>query len=230
MRITERWHTALLALAALSAAVDIAATLGALAGWLPFVFKPLTTLLIIAWAWPRGADSPLQQQWVRIGLALSLAGDIALLWPKQGFLPGLIAFLLAHLAYIRAFCVPLRLAAKPAPFALYAVVAALILSQLWHGVPNALRVPVLAYVVCLAGMAAQAAAWWRARIGTADESIARRAAIGGALFMISDSLLATNKFAVPLPFATLWILSTYWVAQGFIASALRRSVAPPNGP
>ena len=156
MRITERWHTALLALAALSAAVDIAATLGALAGWLPFVFKPLTTLLIIAWAWPRGADSPLQQQWVRIGLALSLAGDIALLWPKQGFLPGLIAFLLAHLAYIRAFCVPLRLAAKPAPFALYAVVAALILSQLWHGVPNALRVPVLAYVVCLAGMAAQA--------------------------------------------------------------------------
>src|SRR5437762_5946887 len=86
MRITERWHTALLALAALSAAVDIAATLGALAGWLPFVFKPLTTLLIIAWAWPRGADSPLQQQWVRIGLALSLAGDIALLWPKQGFL------------------------------------------------------------------------------------------------------------------------------------------------
>ena len=48
--------------------------------------------------------------------------------------------------------------------------------------------------------------------------------------MISDSLLATNKFAVPLPFATLWILSTYWLAQGFIASALRRSVAPPNGP
>ncbi len=50
---------------------------------------------------------------------------------------------------------------------------------------------------------------------------ARCAALGGALFMVSDSLLAINKFAVPLPLASLWILATYWFAQGCIASALR---------
>jgi uncharacterized membrane protein YhhN len=143
------------------------------------------------------------------------------LWPKQGFLPGLIAFLFAHLAYIRAFSVSLRFGARPRVFVLYGVVAALILSQLWSGVPVALRVPVVAYVVCLAAMAAQAASGWRARIGTADESAARRAAIGGVLFMLSDSLLAFNKFATPLPAASLSILASYWLAQGFIAGSLQ---------
>jgi alkylglycerol monooxygenase len=43
------------------------------------------------------------------------------------------------------------------------------------------------------------------------------------LFMASDSLLAINKFAQPLPASSLWILATYWAAQWAIASALRPS-------
>jgi hypothetical protein len=38
--------------------------------------------------------------------------------------------------------------------------------------------------------------------------------------MTSDALLATNRFALPLPAATLWILATYWAAQWCIASWL----------
>jgi uncharacterized membrane protein YhhN len=206
------------------AVVAIAASLlGPGYAMLLFVFKPLTTALVIAYAWPRGAGSPRQQRFVRIGLVLSLVGDVFLLWPKEGFLPGLVSFLLAHLAYIAAFCVPARLAARPLVFIAYAVVAALILSQLWPGVPGALRAPVLGYVVCLAAMAAQAAVWWRTASGSADERLARAAAIGGLLFMVSDSLLAINKFALPLPFASLWILATYWAAQWCIASSLRPS-------
>jgi len=207
-------------LAVLSGALAIGAFIGA---WPPawaFLFKPLTTLLVIGFAWPRGRTQPRQRRFVRIGLALSLLGDIALLWPAEGFLPGLVAFLLAHLAYIAAFCVPARLAARPLVFVVYAAAAALILSQLWAGVPGALRAPVLAYVLCLATMAAQAGVWWRVAVGRADAILARHAAIGGLLFMVSDSLLAINKFAVPLPFSPLWILLTYWVAQGFIAASL----------
>jgi uncharacterized membrane protein YhhN len=208
------------------ALVAIAASLlGPTYAALLFVFKPLTTLLVIAYAWPRGAESARQRRWIRIGLVLSLVGDVFLLWPKEGFLPGLVSFLLAHLAYIAAFCVSARLAARPVVFAAYAVVAALILSQLWAGVPGALRAPVLGYVVCLATMAAQAAVWWRAAIGRADERLARAAAVGGLLFMASDSLLAINKFALPLPFASLWILATYWAAQWGLASSLRGSHA-----
>ena len=96
---------------------------------------------------------------------------------------------------------------------------ALILGLLWPGVPGALRLPVLAYVLCLASMAAQAAAWWLS--GHGDAGLARNAALGGLLFMASDALLAVNKFSAPLPLATLWILATYWSAQWCIAESLR---------
>jgi uncharacterized membrane protein YhhN len=218
----------LVGLALASGSAAILAALGMLpAPWL-FVLKPLTTLLVIAYAWPRGADAPKQRRRVRLGLILSLVGDVCLLWPQEGFLPGLVAFLLAHLAYIGAFCVPVRLAARPAVFAVYGVVAALILMQLWPGIPAPLRAPVVAYVVCLATMAAQAGVWWRssAARGSPDAPLARRAALGGLLFMASDSLLAINKFAAPLPLAALWILASYWLAQGCIASALRPATSP----
>lgn len=206
--------------AALAALLAIA---GDLLGLRPLVlvFKPATTLLVIAWAWPRGADAPAVRRWIRAGLVLSLAGDVFLIWPQQGFLPGLVSFLLAHLAYIVAFTRKVRLSARPLPFAAYGLIAATLLAKLWPGVPAALGIPVLAYVVCLATMAAQAAVLWLAARGTAGETLARNAALGGALFMTSDALLAFNKFQAPVPLAGLWILLTYWLAQGLIARSLR---------
>ena len=205
-----------------AAAVALAAALSILsAPWalnqplLNFVFKPLATLLIIGYVWVRGAGMAAERRWVLIGLACSLAGDVALLWPQQGFLPGLVSFLLAHLAYLVAFTRRQRLAARPGWFAVYAAVAVLILWQLWPGVPGALRLPVLAYVACLGAMAAQTAVVWRG--GSARGGLL---ALGGALFMSSDALLAINKFGSALPLASLWILSTYWAAQWCIASWL----------
>jgi uncharacterized membrane protein YhhN len=186
-----------------------------------WVFKPLTTLLIIAYAWPRGRSRPALRRWVLAGLLLSLCGDVALMWPERGFLVGLVSFLLAHLAYLRAFTRDgARFAARPLPFAFYAALAVLILWQLWPGVPPGLRLPVLAYVACLASMAAQAAVLgWQSR-GTPRQSAGLVLALGGALFLCSDALLATNRFAAPLPMASLWILASYWSAQWCIASWL----------
>lgn len=182
---------------------------------LNFVFKPLATLAVIAYAWGRG-EGP-ARTWVLLGLLLSLIGDIALLWPKEGFLPGLVAFLLAHLAYLVAFTRVAGFASRPGAFVVYALVAGVILWQLWPGVPGGLRIPVIAYVACLAAMAAQAAVVWRR--GAPRGAVL---ALGGALFVASDALLATNKFAAPLPAASLWILTTYWAAQWCIASWLER--------
>ena len=182
---------------------------------LNFVFKPLATLIVMAYAWPRGHDTLVVRRWVLTGLCFSLAGDVFLMWPQQGFLPGLVSFLLAHLAYLVAFTRTARFAATPWVFVAYGALAALILSQLWPGVPGALRIPVVAYVLALASMAAQAAVVWRAH--------AERGSVlawGGLLFMSSDALLATNKFGAGLPMASLWILATYWSAQWCIASWL----------
>lgn len=214
----ERWlgaallASAALAIASATWALDVAA--------LNFVFKPLATLCIIAYASGRGDVGPAAgitqaRRWVLIGLWFSLAGDVALLWPKEGFLPGLVSFLLAHLAYLVAFTRARRFMAWWPAFAAYALVAGTILWRLWPGVPAALQAPVVAYVVCLASMAAQAAVLWR--LGVARGAVL---ALGGALFVASDALLATNKFAGPLPLANLWTLTMYWTAQWCIASWL----------
>ena len=204
--------SALLAIAAAPWALNLSV--------LAFVFKPLTTVLIILRAWPRGADAPAARHALRLGLLLSLLGDIVLLWPQQGFLPGLITFLFAHIAYTVAFTREHRFLAQPAALTSYALVAGAILALLWPSIPPGLRVPVACYVLALTAMSAQTAVVGLAAQGD-DRRRGRLLMLGGALFMTSDALLATNRFAVPLPAATLWILGTYWAAQWCIASWLR---------
>lgn len=201
---------------ALSAALTIAAAPWALdQPLLAFVFKPLTTILVIVHAALRGADAPEVRRWILAGLVLSLVGDIALLWPHRGFLPGLVAFLLAHLCYLRAFTRRQRLASPKEPFIIYMLFGALALGLMWTELPVTLRWPVLAYVVCLITMAAQTAVIWRA-----GQPRGEVLALGGALFVASDLLLALNRFVTPVPLSSLAILGTYWAAQWCIASWL----------
>lgn len=219
---------ALLPIYVVSAALAISAAPWALdQPLLAWLFKPLTTALVIVHAWQRGRPGDAQRRALLLGLALSWLGDVALLWP-QGFVAGLVAFLLAHLAYGVAFTRRVRLAARWLPFALYALAAGAVAAWVWPGVPPALRLPVLAYVACLGAMAAQAAVQWRvSREAAAPDGdlallprLAARAALGGALFVLSDALLAINRFREPLPLSGLWILASYWAAQWCIASSL----------
>ncbi|WP_413896710.1 lysoplasmalogenase family protein [Rhodoferax sp.] len=50
-------------------------------------------------------------------------------------------------------------------------------------------------------------------------------ALGAGVFMLSDSLIAINRFVQPLPLASLWVLSSYYLAQILIAHNARP--APP---
>jgi len=213
--------SALLAIAAAPWALNLSV--------LAFVFKPLTTVLIILRAWPRGADAPAARGALRLGLLLSLLGDIALLWPQQGFLPGLIAFLFVHIAYTVAFTREHRFLAQPAALTSYALVAGAILALLWPSIPPGLRMPVACYVLALTAMSAQTAVVGLAAQGD-DRRRGRLLMLGGALFMTSDALLATNRFALPLPAANLWILGSYWAAQWCIASWLKPPGATPATP
>jgi uncharacterized membrane protein YhhN len=187
--------------------------------WLNFAFKPLATLCVIAWAALGRSDDGLVKRWIVIGLACSLAGDVALLWPVQGFLVGLVAFLLGHVSYLVALTRRVRFLANPPAFGVWALVAASVLAGLWAGVPAELRAPVLVYVGALAAMAAQATSVWLARRGQVDAARWRTVAIGGALFVLSDAILATDRFVGGMAMPTLWNLSLYWLAQWFIARA-----------
>jgi alkylglycerol monooxygenase len=41
-------------------------------------------------------------------------------------------------------------------------------------------------------------------------------AVGAGFFMLSDSVLALNRFVAPLPMAQFWVLATYYTAQVLI--------------
>lgn len=184
--------------------------------------KALTTILIIAYAWTRGATDQYARA-ILAGLALSLAGDIFLLWPRSGFMPGLVSFLLAHLAYLFAFSDRLKHGFALAPVAAYGAFTALMLIVLWPKIPDALHAPVAVYVLALAAMAAMAASRATRLRKDAPEMAAGAltAAVGAGLFVVSDTTLAFNKFAGPLPLSAVWTLTTYWLAQWLIASSVR---------
>lgn len=188
---------------------------------LHYVGKPLTTVLIAALAWRAVAAQPAYRRAVLAGLAASTVGDIWLMLPRDAFVAGLASFLLAHLAYL--FALTRRRALLPLrwPALAYAVLAAAMLALLWPKLPDALRLPVVVYVIALAAMAVQAATVALSR----RSASARAAAWGGASFVVSDALLAIDRFHTPLPFAAALVLTSYWLAQFAIARSVWHSDA-----
>ncbi|WP_430392232.1 lysoplasmalogenase [Dyella sp. 20L07] len=207
----------------------VAAIVGSIFGatdgwlWLHWICKPLTTLLILWLAWHTLAPvSAGYRRWIVIGMVFSLAGDIFLMLPQDAFVPGLVAFLIAHACFIRALLDDTRFAARP--WALLACLGygALNLWALWPSVPSALHLPVVVYVAVLACMAGQAVAraWWHVRDALAKP--AQWAMAGALLFMLSDTLLAWNRFRVVIPLSALWVLATYYAALWCLARSVRR--------
>ena len=126
------------------------------------------------------------------------------------FLAGLSAFLAAHLTYLVAFLTRQR-RVRPAlllPFVAWTGSAA---AWLWDGM-GGLRGAVLTY------MAAITAMMWRAA------ALGGPAAWGAALFGLSDTLIAADRFGSPIPHARYSIMLLYWAGQAGIGmSALRRA-------
>ncbi|MFH1085837.1 MAG: lysoplasmalogenase [Chloroflexota bacterium] len=111
--------------------------------------------------WPPWGAPPRYAYAIAAGLVCSLAGDVLLMLPRDCFLHGLVAFMLAHVSYIVAF-------AYRAPWGLYA--QPLLVGVLLVGLTDAvvgrragsLRWPVLAYALAIVTMAYGAWASWAA--------------------------------------------------------------------
>ncbi len=182
-----------------------------------YVFKPLTTLLILLLALLAPAPiDPLYQGLIVAGLIFSLAGDVFLMLPGNTFVPGLLSFLVAHLCYIGAFVsgAGLRVTLWLVPCAAFFVI---FMRLLWPHT-GALRVPVVAYGTVISVMMWQAVE--RAAVGAAVGAVAGAAvgaAVGAVLFVLSDSALAWNRFVKPLRAAQALVLGTYWAGQLLIA-------------
>jgi uncharacterized membrane protein YhhN len=189
------------------------------------VFKPLAMLIAIVFVAHRARREGAGGRFDYIlmaGLAFSLVGDCLLMLPGL-FIPGLVAFLIAHLFYIALFRQGLPWFPDRRALVATLLVGAGMYAFLFPGLNPVLRFAVAAYVVVIALMAAQAIG----RAVVLRDKAAIGVAIGAGFFMLSDALLATNRFAVPLPMAQFWVLATYYVAQILIARHAR-PVAQPS--
>lgn len=204
--------------------VAVLSTLSATLGWtqLHFVCKPLTMLLAMLLVRRRLDASQAGQHFQRLLLAAllaSLTGDVFLMLPGNFFLPGLASFLLAHLCYIALF-------RQGAPWfasrrGLFGTLAAgtAMYAWVWPGLGDPLlKVAVACYVGVIALMVAQALG----RAASLGHRAATAVALGAVLFMLSDSLIAINRFVTPLPLAPLWVLSSYYAAQLLMVHNARR--------
>lgn len=191
---------------------------GAEQRWQAYVFKPLATLLVLALALSLPAASPAYRWALVAGLAFSTAGDIFLMLPRDRFVAGLASFLLAHLSYIYAFAIGVPFPAAPLLWLPYFAAGGIVVAAVWAGVAPALRGAVIAYVVVIAAMAGQAMGRWQA-LGGAP---ALAAALGAALFVVSDAILALNRFRAPLRAERVLVLGSYWMAQLLIALSVSR--------
>lgn len=181
---------------------------------LTVVFKPLTTLLLfVVLGWPETTYA----WFIAAGFVLSLVGDVALL--KSGnaaFIVGLAAFLLGHLAYVIAFI-------GVAVFSWHVVaVAAAVLATtviavrtIWAGSAG-MHGPVLAYAAVITTMVVTASA----TIG-GPLPHAAYAAVGAALFYLSDLSLSLDRFWKPIPHGALLTMGVYWIGQLGIAWSAR---------
>lgn len=209
--------TAQLALAAAAAVVGVLAIrahyLEERQRWQVYAFKPLATLLILALALSLTPARPEYQWAIAAGLVLSTAGDVFLMLPRDRFVAGLASFLLAHLCYLRAFSIEVPFGAGLLLWLPFIAAGGMVVALVWPGLKPALRGPVVVYVIVIAAMAGQATGRWYA----SGSAVALAAAVGAGLFVVSDAVLAIDRFRWPFRAARAVTLATYWAAQLLIA-------------
>ena len=160
-------------------------------------------------------------------LVFSWLGDVLLLIDKQTkslFVYGLIAFLIAHLFYIVYFW-KIRRANKieKLPNALiFMAVAAYSLSLFAFIAPHVknLLVPVAVYALVISTMLGASLA----AFDFGKQNFGKICVAGTLLFIVSDSILAINRFAAPFEYAPVFVMLTYAVAQLLITEGSLRNL------
>lgn len=140
----------------------------------------------------------------------AFVGDTMLLFSGTAFLIGMGGFAVGHVCYIGLFVRggALRRRGRLAlAVVCYGVIWIVLITQLWPGLASNMRIPVACYSLLLAAMASTAFA------------ASNRTALGGALFLSSDSLIAGGIAHWHMaPGTGFTVMATYVVAQYLLAT------------
>ena len=180
-----------------------------------FLSKPflITTLVIVYLVAVKKPNF-----WYVSALFFSFWGDVLLLFKNQFFVYGLASFLLAHIMYIKitaSFIKKVSLqkvVLASLPFAVF------LFSFLYLIIDNLgeMKIPVIFYGVVISSFGALSFLNYMQEKNTANSWLF----LGTIIFIISDSLIALNKFYEPKEFYDISIMLTYIVAQYLICRAI----------
>jgi uncharacterized membrane protein YhhN len=175
--------------------------------------KPLALVALLLVALALDPADQLVRAWFVIALLCSLAGDVFLLFGDRHFVPGLVSFLFAHLAYTlgfvavgvwswAGFTVGLVMVAGLAAAVGRRIVAAAGRKERALGPAVTAYLAVISLMFCAA--MATGGTW---------------AILGAALFVASDAVLGWRQFVAAAPWMPVTIMVTYHLGQaGLVAS------------
>jgi uncharacterized membrane protein YhhN len=189
-------------------------------GWkkVEYLAKPWTMAALFLVLALVGRFSSLPLIFFGLGILFSLAGDVFLMFSDRWFIPGLVSFLLAHVAYIAGFNIPL-----PVVSPTWALVVALVLAfsaaRLLRRIVAGLAAkgerklisPVVVYgmvitLMLLSAMLTLFRLEWKA-------TPAALVSVGAMLFFYSDAILAWIKFVAPIKNGRMMNMITYHLGQ-----------------
>jgi len=178
--------------------------------------KPMLMAILLMYFVTSTRAWPAWRYLVVAALVFSWAGDVFLI-SADWFVAGLASFLVAHVFYIAAYqkTGAARGRLQPLVVLMFALFGVFLLWFVYPGL-NDLKVPVFIYALILLGMGVWA---FKRRQGTNRASF-KLVATGAILFVISDGLIAVNRFAHEIPAERILVMSIYLTAQYLIVQGL----------
>lgn len=181
-----------------------------------------------------GKTSPI----VYLGLFCSFLGDLLLTRPGETFfLLGMLAFIGTHICNsIFFYRLQKGFAGKPRNLALAILVLLAVSGQVYYFLADQLgdfKIPILVYMAIISVMAVMAT---QTLVNPSVQKIGYTSFIpGAALFVLSDGLLALNKFLLHNTWIDIGVMLTYGLAQyflvqGFAAVPYEENAAVPENP
>ena len=204
----------------LMAVLDISFTFFELDAYRYITKIALMPLLILA-LWAETGLKTILLKIFAFALFFSWLGDIALRWEAY-FIHGLAAFLIAHFCYL-FFILKIKgnkglLEFQPL-FALPLAVYLILLLFVLNDYLEQLKIPVFVYaiVICAVCIFSMNLFW------KTDKKVAALLFFGSLQFVISDSLLAINKFVYPFEILPGLVMLTYCSAQFLLTLGAMRN-------
>ena len=190
---------------------------------LHYIAKPLLviSLIIFFWIKSKSLNKGLRIL-ILMALIFSLFGDVFLMFTNYDgvfFISGLFSFLIAHIIYIIAFN---KQQGKLKVISLFSYVIlsfGIGLFLIINEQLKSLLIPVVIYMIAILAMVISA----YLRKGAVSYFSFTMVLLGALFFLVSDSLIALNKFYNPITYPTISIMITYAIAQYCIIIGLLKN-------